>query len=555
MEEKPERFASIVRSSGISPSGNFISGKQALIIPARTKASLLLDAGHLTMGYPQLQVSGGKESKIVITYAEALLDKESKKGNRNETDGKEILGYYDVFLPDGGTTRTFRPLWIRTYRFVQIDISSGDQALQLNDYQGQFTAYPFEQRASFESSDPRLGKIWEVGWRTARLCALETYMDCPYYEQLQYIGDTRIQALISLYVSGDDRLMRNAIEQFDDSRIPEGLTLSRYPSNIIQLHPGFSLFWVAMVHDYHQHRQDTAFTKQFLPGIRSVLEWFENRRDKATGLLGYLPWVNYMDAAPGFKAGAPPGTQDGQSALNTLLYAYALDRAADLASFHGLKEQAAAYTSVSKKVKEAVYKHCYHQERKMFAETPAKQAWTQHTNIMAVLTNAIPQAAQQDLLKLVLEDKTLIPAQIYFKFYLVQALKKAGMGELYLSNMQPWENMITQGLTTFAEKDEDARSDCHAWSASPSYDLLATICGIRPGEIGFKTVHIEPSLGRLQQVKASMPHPAGDIRLQLRRRGKANISGEITLPPGLNGIFVWQGKTVTLQSGTQKISL
>jgi hypothetical protein len=89
-------------------------------------------------------------------------------------------------------------------------------------------------------------------------------MDCPYYEQMQYIGDTRIQALISLYVSGDDRLMRNAIEQFDDSRIPEGLTFSRYPSNIIQLYPGFSLFWVAMVHDYHRHRPDSTFTQRFL---------------------------------------------------------------------------------------------------------------------------------------------------------------------------------------------------------------------------------------------------------------------------------------------------
>jgi hypothetical protein len=380
-------------------------------------------------------------------------------------------------------------------------------------------------------------------------------MDCPYYEQLQYIGDTRIQALISLYVSGDDRLMRNAIEQFNDSRIPEGLTLSRYPSNIIQLHPGFSLFWVAMVHDYHQHRSDSTFTRQFLPGIRSVLDWFENRIDPVTGLLGYLPWVNYMDAAPGFKAGAPPGTLDGQSALNTLLYAYALDRASELAAFHGQGEQAATYTKVAKRVKEAVYTQCYSPSRKLFAETPDKQVWTQHTNIMAALTDAIPVTEQQALLKQVLEDKSLIPAQIYFKFYLIQALKKAGMGDLYLANMQPWENMIAQGLTTFAEKDEDARSDCHAWSASPSYDLLATVCGIRPGENGFKTVRIEPDMGQLQEVKASMPHPAGDIRMQLWRRGKDGVKGEITLPPGLNGSFIWQGKSTPLKPGVQKISL
>ena len=55
-------------------------------------------------------------------------------------------------------------------------------------------------------------------------------MDTPYYEQLQYVGDTRIQALISYTVAGDDRLGRQAIAAFDDSRIPEGITRSRYPA-------------------------------------------------------------------------------------------------------------------------------------------------------------------------------------------------------------------------------------------------------------------------------------------------------------------------------------
>jgi hypothetical protein len=159
------------------------------------------------------------------------------------------------------------------------------------------------------------------------------------------------------------------------------------------------------------------------------------------------------------------------------------------------------------------------------------------------------------LLNHVLTDKTLIPAQIYFKFYLVQALRKAGMGDLYLANMQPWENMITQGLTTFAETDQEARSDCHAWSASPSYDLLATVCGIGPSDIGFKTVQIAPNLGRLSEVTGSMPHPAGYIRIQLRRLGKYGVAGEITLPAGLNGSFVWGSKTVPLQPGRQKVSL
>lgn len=74
-----------------------------------------------------------------------------------------------------------------------------------------------------------LDRIWQTGWRTARLDAHETYMDAPYWEQLQYVGDTRIQALISYVVSGDARLARQAITNIDESRTPSTLASSIRP--------------------------------------------------------------------------------------------------------------------------------------------------------------------------------------------------------------------------------------------------------------------------------------------------------------------------------------
>ena len=54
--------------------------------------------------------------------------------------------------------------------------------------------YPFERKAMFDAKSDDITKMLDVGWRTASLCAHETYMDCPYYEQLQYVGDTRTSA-------------------------------------------------------------------------------------------------------------------------------------------------------------------------------------------------------------------------------------------------------------------------------------------------------------------------------------------------------------------------
>jgi hypothetical protein len=114
--------------------------------------------------------------------------------------------------------------------------------------------------------------------------------------------------------------------------------------------------------------------------------------------------------------------------------------------------------------------------------------------------------------------------------------------------------MLALGLTTFAEKPDPTRSDCHAWSASPNYDFLATVAGIEPASPGFKTVKIEPHLGSLTQIEGKMPHPAGTISFSLKRQGEKGIEGEIILPENLTGNFFWNGKTMKL-AGKVKIEL
>ena len=68
----------------------------------------------------------------------------------------------------------------------------------------------------------------------------------------------------------------------------------------------------------------------------------------------------------------------------------------------------------------------------------------------------------------------------------------------------------------------------------------------QPGEAGFKTVRIAPSLGTLRHVEATMPHPLGPIEVSLQRSGASGLKGSIRLPQGLTGEFVWRGKRTAL---------
>ncbi len=561
MEQKKERIQRIVRFSGINPDHGFLSGTKPLTIPPKSKAVILLDNNVLTVGYPEMIVSKGKSSQIKLTYAEALFDKNGNKGNRNQIEGKNISGAYDIFIPDGDENRTFRPLCLRTFRYLQLEITTGDQPLVLNEIYNIFTAYPFNKNANFKC-DPdtaRFADIWNTGWRTARLCANETYWDCPYYEQLQYVGDTRIQALISLYVSGDDRLMRNALEQINNSVTPEGLTLCRAPSQIQAIIPPFSLYWVSMVHDYHMHRNDSVFVRQFLPNIRSVLSWFEDRV-QPNGLLGSLDWWQFMDWTNDFPNGVPPGAELGNSAMISLTFVYSLQRAAELFRFYGNECDAKQCSDLANRIKKSVLSNCYDSSKKLFAETPDKKVFSQHTNILAVLTDVVSPAQQLELMKHVLADKTLIPCSIYFKFYLMRALQHAGLGNLYVNQLKTWQNMLDLGLTTFPETEPDSksivgsRSDCHAWSASVCYDFLSIICGINPAEHGFKSVEIKPNPGYLSHLEGSMPHPLGPIEIDLNFTD-GRVSGIVNLPPTLSGNFIWSGKIIQLKGGRQEINL
>ena len=145
-------------------------------------------------------------------------------------------------------------------------------------------------------------------------------------------------------------------------------------------------------------------------------------------------------------------------------------------------------------------------------------------------------------------------ATYYFRFYLARALEHAGMGDQYLQLLGPWRQMISLGLTTWAESPEPTRSDSHAWSAHPNFDLLTIVAGIRPRAAGFHSVTIEPHLGALQMVNAIFPSPQGMVKVTYHRVATA-IEAQIELPSGMSGGLIWNQRETTLHEGAQTLTL
>jgi len=124
MEETPIRFAAVRAATGIAVSDGFIRGIGDLVVPANTRASLVLDHGHTTNAYTVLETSGGAGATLTLTYAEAAIDSAGRKGNRNDVAGRTFRGIHDVIQPGGGEHRRFQTLYWRSGRYVRLDIET-----------------------------------------------------------------------------------------------------------------------------------------------------------------------------------------------------------------------------------------------------------------------------------------------------------------------------------------------------------------------------------------------------------------------------------------------
>jgi len=546
-------------------------------VPANSTKEIILDLKHLTNAYFTMNFAGGKDAEVKVGYAESFYVPANEpqagpagtpagipgrvrtagKGNRNEIEGKVFIGRTDELLPDGTDNQTFTSLTFRTYRYVKIDVTTKDQPLTINDIYGTFTGYPYELNASIDTDIQEIKDIFEIDWRTARLCAWETYMDCPYYEQLQYLGDARIQALVAYYNSGDDRIVKNLLNDGDWSRDIDGVTLSRYPSTQHQYIQTYALVHIYSLHDYMMYAKDTEFAMDLLNGAEQIMHYFMKYTGE-DGRVKYLPgWVftDWVYGHPGFSNGSAVNGADGSNLCVDLQLLYAYQMMADMEKIRGNEYHANLYLGRASKLMDTINKVYWVQEKGLFADRIEKDNFSQHAGALAILTGVVKGEQAKEMAKKLLSDSTLAPCSVYFSYYLYQACVQAGLGDDYLSWLDVWRENLALGMTTVGETSDvnGTRSDCHAWGASPNIEFFRTLLGIDSDAVAFQKVKIEPHLGDIKKIGGTMPHPDGKITVSYKKSGKT-LNAEILLPQNVTGRFIWNGKEYQLKGGKNTIS-
>ncbi len=515
---------------------------EPLWLQADSEYVIELDAGQETTAYPFFILEGGEDSTWKMIWAEAyfVTDEEGNRIKRDRTDWQNgcILGYEDRYTAAGtGTAQdpeVYSTFWFRTFRFLKLEIRTGDKPLRLQKLGYRETGYPLEVLTDVQVSDPELEKISKLSLRTLQCCMHETYEDCPYYEQLQYAMDTRAQILFTYYTGADDRLARRCMDDFYRSLRPDGLTNCCYPSSGVNLIPGFSLYYIFMIHDHMMFFGDRDLVARYFLAVERILQFFETNLGEdglvkqVGGYNGAHAYWSFIDWTDQWMWGVPNAVTQGALTMESMLYLMALQKTAELAAYLGKEEKAAEYIRKAEQLGRAIRENCYDEANGLFQDGPGYAAdFSQHSQIFAILTGLVQGKEAEELARRMLARKDLAVCSVAMSFYYFRGLEAAGLYEEESRNLwEPWREMLRAHMTTSMENRlGTGRSDCHAWGATALYELPAVLLGVRPAKPGFAEALIRPCPGHLDWAKGSVTTPLGEICVKWERRP----DGEITV--------------------------
>jgi alpha-L-rhamnosidase len=458
------------------------------------------------------------------------------EGEITDVTGHQIRQAHGTSAPAGPGRSTasaahaecFEPLHWRTFRFVGLRIETGAQPLALHALRYRFTGYPYRIAAEFTCSDHRMDQIWRVALRTMRLCSHETFEDCPYYEQMQYAGDTMITSKIGMLASGDYRLARQALFHFDWSRVSDGLTQSRYPSRLVQIIPSWSLHWITNIRDYAFCSGDLETVRDLLPGVRAVLDWFRRHGD-ADGLPAQLPFWNIADWCPWWPRGVVPGADSGPTCIISAQYIVAMDEAAVLCRVVGYEKEADELAAAAEALRPKLRARFWSEAEGLFFDRPGGPEMSQYGNAWAILCGAAAEPERKRMLARFPHDPKLAPGSFFWWHAGFRALALAGGYDRMPDYLGPWHEMIEHGLSTFAEENSYWRSLCHAWSAHPALEFLTGVLGVTPRTPGFAAIDIAPHCCGLAQARGKVCTPRGTVDVAWES-GKGRFKIEIDAP-------------------------
>lgn len=507
--------------------------------PARAWANLRLDpggdrcvsvwdAGHLCLGHVELLIGAARTGGAIL---DVVAGEDLRADGLPETAPRNWAARYITAGRGEERIAFFDPVGLR-YLAVQHP-PEVEVAVRVEE-----TTYPCSAGASFDCDDPRYVELWRAGARTVAVCSTDAFVDCPGREQRAWLADAYVQILVAQVVNPDPRLVRHHLELTARSRFAGGLLAGAAGCDFARIGftmPEYSLHWIRSLAAFWRHHGDDAFVRRLLPVADGIIERYERQRG-ASGLLEDFPGWVFIDWAQ--------VDRDAVIGAHDALYAAALE---DYAALPG----AADVDDLRARTAEA-FEALWDEGRQVYVDAIGpvgrSRRVSQHTNAAALLAGIVPAERAAAVIERIVDPAILggrlvvtatpaglarrpdahdrvpvfqfeapgefdpevdvVAAQPWFCRFLHEAFFRHDRRDLILRSLLRWQPRHGT-LQEFWDAPVGAASRCHGWSASPTYDLIAYVLGVRPAEPGFARAVVDPFLGPLTWARGRVATPLG----------------------------------------------
>jgi len=512
---------------------------------------LVIDLGKERSGFIGLEVDA-PAGTIIDVYGV-----EYRKGDYTQhTYGLDNTFRY---ICKAGRQRYLSPVR-RGLRYLIVTVRGNSTPVKLHEIFINQSTYPVAEIGRFACSDPLLDQIWEISRHTTRLCMEDTFVDCPSYEQVFWVGDSRNEALVNYYVFGTTDIVKRCLSLVPKSADITPFYADQVPSAWNSVIPNWTFFWITACREYIDHTLDQAFAREMWPAVRYTLTHYLKKIDDS-GLMNIRGW-NLLDWAPIDQPNDGIVTHQNMFLVNALRAAIAIGQAAEAE----VEVTASGFAGQADRLAAAINERLWNNERQAYldcihADGTPSTIFSMQTQVVAYLCG-IAEGSRRKTMEGYLSAPPAEFVQIgspFMSFFYYEALVQAGKFGMMLDDIrQNYGQMVEHDATTCwemypnftenrANPNQLTRSHCHAWSAAPGYFLGTDVLGVKRLSPGWLSVEIAPQPCGLDWARGVVPLPqGGEIAVDWRVResvitlhveAPADIELMVRWPEGLTGVL------------------
>jgi hypothetical protein len=483
---------------------------------------VVLDFGRELTG--RVELVSDSDTPVTVTVQMGESDSEVMKA--------PYLGVNLLTIAPHGTGRGPKT----AFRYAKIRFVNGGPELRFKAIRVDDIYYPVKYEGAFESSDPQLNRIWEMGAYTAHLCMQDGVWDASKRDRGRWMGDTDVSGRVIEDVFGERPLMEDTLD-----RLMGPAPVDQHVNGI----PGYSSFWFTGVADYYRHTGSKEFLEREHARMVQLLELVDKEFDERNVYANKSKVWLYVDWSPELNGDTPETRR-----ATTLEFYRAYREAAWMLRELGDTANAAKYEARAGQIEAGAQKYLVDSNTGSFGPR-----W--QTNAAAVIGGAARPEQYDAIWKNVLSQvgtrgtNSLIISP-YYNYYVIRAMAEMGHRDEALKWIrQYWGGMVDEGATSFWEAydpswyhedfhaalQSDNRSGyfvslAHGWSSGPTAWMMEQVLGIQSTGAGFSTVEIRPDLVDLDWATGGEPTPHGPLRVDVRKNGGV-VAIAVDVPEGV----------------------